>query len=78
MLAFSEALDAELAPQGIRVCAVLPSFTNTELIDGTEATGLMKPVQPEDVAAAVVKHDPAPKLTATVPRFFASAAPTGT
>jgi NAD(P)-dependent dehydrogenase (short-subunit alcohol dehydrogenase family) len=71
VLAFSEALDAELADQGIRVGAVLPSFTNTSLIDGTEATGLMKPVQPEDVARAVVKMILKPKLTATVPPYLA-------
>ncbi|HET9423185.1 MAG TPA: SDR family NAD(P)-dependent oxidoreductase, partial [Nocardioides sp.] len=71
VLAFSEALDAELAEYGIRVGAVLPSFTNTELIKGTEATGLMKPVEPEDVAAAVVKMILNPKLTATVPPYFA-------
>jgi NAD(P)-dependent dehydrogenase (short-subunit alcohol dehydrogenase family) len=71
VLAFSEALDAELAEHGIRVGAVLPSFTNTELIDGTEATGLLRPVEPEDVAAAVVKMILKPKLTATVPPYFA-------
>ena len=71
VLAFSEALDAELAPQGIRVGSVLPAFTNTELIAGTEASGLMKPIQPEDVAAAVVRMIARPKVTATVPKLFA-------
>ena len=61
VLAFSEALDAELSAQGIRVGWVLPSFTNTELIAGTEATGLMKPVEPSDVAEAVVKVDRSPR-----------------
>jgi NAD(P)-dependent dehydrogenase (short-subunit alcohol dehydrogenase family) len=70
VLAFSEAVDDELSPQGIRVCTVLPSFTNTHLIDGTEATGLLKPVEPEDVAAAVLRRIRKPKLTATVPRLF--------
>jgi NAD(P)-dependent dehydrogenase (short-subunit alcohol dehydrogenase family) len=71
VLAFSEALDAELAPHGIRVGSVLPSFTNTELIAGTEATGMMKPIQPADVAAAVVRMIDRPKATATVPKLFA-------
>lgn len=70
VLAFSEAVDDELSAQGIRVCSVLPSFTNTHLIDGTEATGLLKPVEPEDVAAAVLRRIHRPKLTATVPRHF--------
>jgi NAD(P)-dependent dehydrogenase (short-subunit alcohol dehydrogenase family) len=72
VLAFSEAVDDELRPQGIRVCSVLPSFTNTHLIDGTDATGLLKPVEPEDVAAAVYRMTQRPKLTATVPKHFSA------
>ncbi len=71
VLAFSEALDAELSAQGIRVGCVLPSFTNTELIAGTHATGLMKPIEPADVAAAVVRMIDRPKATSTVPKLFA-------
>lgn len=71
VLALSEALDAELAAQGVRVSAVLPSFTNTGLIDGTTAPRLSPPIEPEQVAAAVVglfgKHRP----VATVPRSLA-------
>lgn len=74
VLAFSEALDAELAEQGIRVAAVLPSFTNTELIDGTEAAGLMKPIEPADVADAVVRMIARPKPVTVVPRVFAFSA----
>jgi short-subunit dehydrogenase len=71
VLAFTEALDAELRSQGIRVCAVLPSFTNTELIAGTEAKGMTKPVEPTDVAAAVVRVLRRPRLYTVVPRTFA-------
>ncbi len=71
VLAFSEALDAELSAQGIRVGCVLPSFTNTELITGTQASGLMKPIEPTDVAAAVVRMIDHPKATTTVPKMFA-------
>lgn len=71
VLALTEALDAELAPQGVRVSAVLPSFTNTGLIDGTTAPRMSPPIQPEEVAEAVlglvVKHRP----VATVPRRLA-------
>lgn len=68
VLGFGESLDAELAPRGIRVCSVLPSFTNTELIAGTRRTRLMKPVEPERVAAAVVRVIARPKAITVVPR----------
>jgi NAD(P)-dependent dehydrogenase (short-subunit alcohol dehydrogenase family) len=55
VIALSEALDAELADQGVRVSAVLPSFTSTGLIDGTTAPKLSPPITPEKVGAAVVR-----------------------
>ena len=62
VLAFTEALDAELSPHNVRVAAVLPSFTNTGLISGTTAPRLSPAIEPEQVAAAVVslfeKHRP--------------------
>ncbi|MFL6059779.1 MAG: SDR family NAD(P)-dependent oxidoreductase [Marmoricola sp.] len=71
VLAFTEALDAELSPQGVRVAAVLPSFTNTGLISGTTAPRLSPAIEPEQVAAAVVslfgKHRP----TRVVPKAMA-------
>jgi short-subunit dehydrogenase len=71
VLGFTEALDAELRGQHIRVCAVLPSFTDTELIAGTEARGLTRPIQPTDVAAAVARVLRRPRLFTVVPRRFA-------
>ncbi|MEJ7832212.1 MAG: SDR family NAD(P)-dependent oxidoreductase [Nocardioides sp.] len=76
VLAFSEALDAELAGQGIRVAAILPSFTNTELIDGTDAAGLMKPIEPADVARAIVRAIARPTPVTVVPPYFALGAAT--
>lgn len=71
VLALSEALDAELAVRGVRVAAVLPSFTNTGLISGTTPPKLSPPISPDQVAAAVVglvgKHKP----VVTVPRSLA-------
>jgi len=55
VIALSEALDAELADQGVRVSAVLPSFTSTGLIDGTTAPKLSAPITPDKVGAAVVR-----------------------
>jgi NAD(P)-dependent dehydrogenase (short-subunit alcohol dehydrogenase family) len=70
VIALTEALDAELTERGVRVCAVLPSFTNTELIAGTDATGMMKPIEPTDVAAAVVRSFEKPRTLRVVPRAF--------
>jgi len=71
VLAFTEALDAELSEQNVRVAAVLPSFTNTALISGTTAPRLSPAIEPEKVAAAVVslfgKHRP----TRVVPAMMA-------
>jgi NAD(P)-dependent dehydrogenase (short-subunit alcohol dehydrogenase family) len=55
VIALSDALDAELADQGVRVSAVLPSFTSTGLIDGTTAPKLSAPITPDKVGAAVVR-----------------------
>jgi NAD(P)-dependent dehydrogenase (short-subunit alcohol dehydrogenase family) len=71
VLALSEALDAELADQGVRVAAVLPSFTSTGLIDGTRAPKLSPPISPEKVAAAIVRLFLRHRPVATVPRSLA-------
>lgn len=75
VVGLSTALSDEFAPQGVQVSCVMPTFTNTELIAGTNATGANKPVQPEDIAAAVVKTLDKPKTTVSVPyplRFIAA------
>lgn len=75
VVGFSTALSDELAAHNVQVSCVLPTFTNTELIAGTNATGATKPVQPEDIADAVVKIIDKPKTTVSVPyplRFVAS------
>ncbi len=63
VVGLSTALADEFAPQGVNVSVVLPTFTNTELISGTDATGAQKPVQPEDVAAGVLKVLDKPAIT---------------
>ncbi len=55
----------------------MPPFTNTELISGTKSGGAIKPVEPEDIAAAIVKTLDKPKTHVSVPpplRFTAQAA----
>lgn len=76
VIALSESLNGELAPLGIRVSAVLPSFTNTELIAGTRATGMMRPVQPSDVAEAVLAMLIKPKPLTVVPKRMAAGSAT--
>jgi short-subunit dehydrogenase len=67
VVGLSTALADEYAPHGVAVSAVLPTFTNTELISGTTPSAAQKPVQPADVAAAVVKVLDKPRTQVTVP-----------
>jgi short-subunit dehydrogenase len=67
VVGLSTAMADEFAPQGVEVSVILPTFTNTELISGTKNTGAQKPVQPEDIAAAIVKTLDKPKTHVSVP-----------
>jgi NADP-dependent 3-hydroxy acid dehydrogenase YdfG len=62
------AMADEFASQGVEISAILPTFTNTELIAGTHTSAAQKPVQPEDIAAAVVKVLDKPTTIVSVPR----------
>lgn len=76
VVGLSTALDDEFSPQGVRVNCVMPTFTNTELISGTNARGATSPLEPEDIAAAVVRILDKPKTVVSVPyplRFAATA-----
>ena len=76
VVGFTTALSDEYAPQGVDVSCVMPTFTNTELISGTATAGMTAPVEPEDIAAAVVKTLDKPKTIVSVPyslRFIAAA-----
>jgi short-subunit dehydrogenase len=67
VLAFTESMRLEHRATGVRFSTVLPTFTNTELIDGTRAPmGLM--AEPEDVAAAVAALIARPRRRVTVTR----------
>lgn len=68
VVGLSRALSDEFEPQGVQVSAVLPTFTNTELIAGTDSTGAQKPVEPEDIAEAVVRIIEKPRVQVTVPK----------
>ncbi len=76
VLGLSTALADEYAPQGVEVSCVMPTFTNTDLISGTRTGGAIRTVEPEDIAAAVVRTLDKPKTAVTVPysiRFIAAA-----
>jgi NADP-dependent 3-hydroxy acid dehydrogenase YdfG len=72
VVGLSTALADELAPHGVIVTAVLPTFTNTELLSGTTPSAAQKPVQPEDIAAAVVKVLDKPRNQVAVPSWARS------
>jgi len=77
VVGLSAALADEMAPHGVEVSVVMPPFTNTELISGTKSSGAIKPVEPEEIAAAVIKTLEKPKTHVSVPaalRFTAQAA----
>jgi NADP-dependent 3-hydroxy acid dehydrogenase YdfG len=67
VVGLSTALADEFAPQGIEVSVVMPPFTNTELISGTRPGSAGKPVEPEAIAAAIVKVLDKPKTHVSVP-----------
>lgn len=75
VVGLSTALSDEFAPQGVEVSCVMPTFTNTELISGTNTGGMTSPVEPDDIAAAVVRTLDKPKTAVSVPyplRFIAA------
>ncbi|WP_018602377.1 SDR family oxidoreductase [Mycobacterium sp. 155] len=77
VVGLSTALADEMAPHGVNVSVVMPPFTNTDLITGTKSSGPIKPVEPEDIAAAIIKTLNKPKTHVSVPpplRFIAQAA----
>ena len=79
VVGLSSGLSDEFAPQGVEVSCVMPTFTNTELIAGTHPSAAQKPVEPEDIAAAVLKVLDKPTTLVSVPlwgRFFCAVTPT--
>ena len=67
VVGLSTAMADEFAPHGVEVAVVMPPFTNTELISGTKPVSANRPVEPEDIAAAIVKVLDKPKTHVSVP-----------
>ena len=69
VVGLSSAMADEFAPHGVKVTAVLPTFTNTELIAGTSPSAAQKPVEPAEIAAAIIKVLDKPKSVVSVPSW---------
>ncbi|TWH20431.1 short-subunit dehydrogenase [Prauserella rugosa] len=67
VVGFSDALRAELHRSGVNVSVVMPSVVKTELATGLGESRAIRPVTPEDVAAAIVATLRAPKFDVYVP-----------
>ncbi|MGD9618785.1 MAG: SDR family oxidoreductase [Mycolicibacterium sp.] len=79
VVGLSTAMADEFAPQGVEVSCVMPTFTNTDLIKGTHTSAAQKPVEPADIAAAIVKVLDKPTTLVSVPaalRFVSAITPT--
>src|SRR3954467_7466736 len=68
VLAICEGSRWELRDRGIGVTAIIPSFTNTELIAGTAPIKSVVPVEPDAVAGAIVDAIAAGKDEVYVPK----------
>jgi NADP-dependent 3-hydroxy acid dehydrogenase YdfG len=67
VVAFTEAARLEVLDRGVKVGAVLPTFTNTELIAGTRSPKGQRNCEPEDIAAAVAAMIARPRPQVVVP-----------
>ncbi|MGU3498594.1 SDR family oxidoreductase [Mycobacterium sp. C31M] len=67
VISLSSAMADEFASRGVQVSVVMPPFTRTELITGTAQTRANRPVEPEDIAVAIVKVLNRPRTHVSVP-----------
>jgi short-subunit dehydrogenase len=68
VVGLSEAIKAELRDTGVDISVVMPVVVNTELGSGLPTTRGFKPVEPEDVANAIVELLQTGKFELYVPR----------
>ena len=55
ILGFTQALRSELSAYGVRVVSLLPSLTETDMVQNMQPFGLVLSAQPEQVAEALVR-----------------------
>lgn len=68
VVGYTAALEDELRGTGVHTTVVLPAVVRTELSQGLPSPKLLKPVEPEDVAAGIVAALKRPRRTVHVPR----------
>lgn len=68
VIEFSEALDSELAGHGVRVGVVMPTFTQTGLIDGLATNSMVTSVNTAVVAEQVLASIAGVRVRAAAPR----------
>jgi NAD(P)-dependent dehydrogenase (short-subunit alcohol dehydrogenase family) len=69
---FTEATRLEVKKHGVNVSAVLPSFTNTDLVAGTRSPKGTRNCEPSDIADAVVALIARPRPQVVVPKKLAA------
>jgi short-subunit dehydrogenase len=69
VVGFSEAMQSELARDGVDVSCILPTVVATELSAGVAATRGMRAVRPDEVAAAIVDVARKPRFETWVPAW---------
>lgn len=70
VVGLSESLSLEYEASGISVVCVMPGMVNTELISGLDTHWLLKTVEPEDIANAVVNAVRKGTFPVFVPKMF--------
>jgi NAD(P)-dependent dehydrogenase (short-subunit alcohol dehydrogenase family) len=75
VVGLSVAMADEFASRGVEVTVVMPPFTQTDLIAGTNSSGVGKPIGPEVVAAAIVGALDKPRTHVAVPQASRFAGP---
>jgi NADP-dependent 3-hydroxy acid dehydrogenase YdfG len=68
IISATESVRVEYAKSGLQFTCVMPSFTNTELVTGTQGTRFVKNVEPEDVAKAIAAAIAHPRPDVYVPK----------
>jgi NAD(P)-dependent dehydrogenase (short-subunit alcohol dehydrogenase family) len=67
VLGYTDTVRLELRGTGVKASVVMPTLTNTSMIDGVASASGLKNAEPEDVAAGIVGliDKPRPRLTVT-------------